>query len=60
MARQDGRAPDAVRPTTMTPDFTIHAEGAVLIEVGRTKGICTASVEERVGCQPVATHPGGN
>jgi ribonuclease PH len=48
MARQDGRAPDAVRPTTITPDFTIHAEGAVLIEVGRTKVICTASVEERV------------
>jgi ribonuclease PH len=37
-----------VRPTTITPDFTIHAEGAVLIEVGRTKVICTASVEERV------------
>ncbi|HWB29241.1 MAG TPA: ribonuclease PH [Vicinamibacterales bacterium] len=48
MARQDGRAPDAVRPTTITPDFTIHAEGAVLIEVGRTKVICTASVEDRV------------
>jgi ribonuclease PH len=48
MARQDGRAPDAVRPTTITPDFTMHAEGAVLIEVGRTKVICTASVEERV------------
>jgi ribonuclease PH len=48
MARQDGRAPDAVRPTRLTPDFTMHAEGAVLIEVGRTKVICTASVEERV------------
>jgi ribonuclease PH len=48
MARTDGRATDAVRPTRLTPDFTMHAEGAVLIEVGRTKVICTASVEERV------------
>src|SRR5690242_7849453 len=48
MARQDGRPADAGRPTRITPDFTMHAEGAVLIEVGRTKVICTASVEERV------------
>jgi ribonuclease PH len=48
MARQDGRAADAARPATITPDFTMHAEGSVLIAVGRTKVICTASVEERV------------
>jgi ribonuclease PH len=48
MTRTDGRAPDAVRPTRLTTDFTMHAEGAVLIEVGRTKVICTASVEDRV------------
>ena len=48
MTRTDGRPADAVRPTRITPDFTIHAEGCVLIEVGRTKVICTASVEERV------------
>jgi ribonuclease PH len=48
MSRLDGRAPDAIRPTRLTPDFTIHAEGSVLIEVGRTRVICTASVEERV------------
>ena len=48
MTRQDGRLADAVRPTRMTPDFTMHAEGSVLIEVGRTKVICTASIEERV------------
>jgi ribonuclease PH len=48
MARQDGRPTDVVRPTQITSDFTIHAEGAVLIEVGRTKVICTASVEDRV------------
>jgi ribonuclease PH len=48
MARLDGRAPDAIRPTRITTDFTMHAEGSVLIEVGRTRVICTASVEERV------------
>jgi ribonuclease PH len=47
MTRQDDRAADAVRPTRITPDFTVHAEGSVLIEVGRTRVICTASVEER-------------
>ena len=48
MPRLDGRTADAPRPTKITPDFTVHAEGSVLIEVGRTKVICTASVEERV------------
>jgi ribonuclease PH len=48
MIRLDGRTADAVRPTRMTADFTVHAEGSVLIEVGRTKVICTASVEDRV------------
>jgi len=48
MPRIDGRAPDAVRDTRLTPDFTIHAEGSILIEVGRTRVICTASVEDRV------------
>jgi ribonuclease PH len=48
MTRQDGRTTDAVRPTRITPDFTVHAEGSVLIEVGKTRVICTASVEERV------------
>jgi len=48
MPRLDGRAPDALRPTHLTSDFTIHAEGSVLIEVGRTRVICTASIEERV------------
>jgi ribonuclease PH len=48
MPRLDGRLPDAVRPIRLTPNFTMHAEGSVLIEVGRTKVICTASVEDRV------------
>ena len=48
MTRLDGRTADAVRPTRITPDYLVHAEGSVLIEVGRTRVICTASVEDRV------------
>ncbi len=48
MTRQDGRTADAVRDTRLTSNFTIHAEGSILIEVGRTRVICTASVEDRV------------
>src|SRR5438874_5769369 len=48
MTRTDGRSSSQLRPTTITPGFLAHAEGSVLIEVGRTKVICTASVEERV------------
>jgi ribonuclease PH len=48
MTRQYDRAPDELRPTTITPNFLLHAEGSVLIEVGRTRVICTASLEERV------------
>src|SRR3954469_5221321 len=48
MTRSDGRAPGQLRPTKMTPSFTMHAEGSVLIESGRTRVICTASVEDRV------------
>ena len=48
MIRNDGRSPSDPRPTTITPGFLAHAEGSVLIEDGRTKVICTASVEDRV------------
>ena len=48
MTRTDGRQPDQLRPTRMTPAFTMHAEGSVLVEAGRTRVICTASVEDRV------------
>ena len=48
MTRSDGRAYAQLRPTKMTPSFTMHAEGSVLIESGRTRVICTASVEDRV------------
>ncbi|HZB26224.1 MAG TPA: ribonuclease PH, partial [Vicinamibacterales bacterium] len=48
MTRSDGRAPADARPASLTANFLMHAEGSVLIEVGRTRVICAASVEERV------------
>ncbi len=48
MARSDNRQPAQLRDTRLTPHYLIHAEGSVLVEVGRTKVICTASVEDRV------------
>jgi ribonuclease PH len=48
MTRRDGRAPGDLRPVRLTRQFVRHAEGSVLIEVGDTRVICTASVEERV------------
>src|SRR3989442_10694552 len=48
MPRPDGRAPDQLRPTTVTRDFLLHPEGSVLVEFGATKVICTASVEDKV------------
>jgi ribonuclease PH len=48
MTRTDGRAAAELRPTTITPGFSMHAEGSVLVEAGRTRVICTASVEDRV------------
>jgi ribonuclease PH len=46
--RSDNRATDQLRPVTITPDFISTAEGSVLIEVGNTRVICTASIEETV------------
>ena len=46
--RSDKRAPNELRETTITPHYLPHAEGSVLIEAGRTRVICTASVEDRV------------
>jgi len=48
MPRLDNRAADAIRLTRLTPHFIKHAEGSVLVEVGDTRVVCTASVEERV------------
>jgi ribonuclease PH len=46
--RIDGRAFDQLRETKITPNFLPHAEGSALIEVGGTKVICAATVEEKV------------
>lgn len=46
--RSDNRSPDQLRPVKITPEFITTAEGSVLIEVGNTRVICTASIEESV------------
>jgi ribonuclease PH len=46
--RPDGRAVDQIRNTKITPNISPYAEGSALVEVGGTKVICTATVEERV------------
>jgi ribonuclease PH len=48
MKRSDGRGSQTLRPVKITRNYLKHAEGSVLIEMGDTKVICTASVEERV------------
>jgi ribonuclease PH len=48
LLRADGRHKDQLRPVKITRNFIKHAEGSVLIEMGDTKVICTASVEEKV------------
>jgi ribonuclease PH len=46
--RSDHRPANQLRETKLTPDYLDHAEGSVFIEAGRTRVICTASVEDRV------------
>ena len=46
--RQDGRAFDQLRKTVITPNYIKNADGSVLIEVGDTRVICTASLEDKV------------
>jgi len=46
--RPAGRAANALRPIQLTPDFTLMAEGCVLIEVGQTRVLCNVSVEQGV------------
>ncbi len=48
MKRSDGRKPESLRPVKIIRNYLKHAEGSVLIEMGETKVICTASLEERV------------
>ncbi|QDX26505.1 ribonuclease PH [Sphingomonas suaedae] len=74
--RPSGRAPDQMRAISIEPNFTIHAEGSVMVSFGNTKVLVTASVEERLppwlrgkgegwvtaeyGMLPRATHTRGN
>ena len=46
--RTDGRAADELRAVKITPGFLPYAEGSVLIEMGQTRVICSASIEDRV------------
>ncbi|MBM3787173.1 MAG: ribonuclease PH [Acidobacteria bacterium] len=46
--RLDGRRPDEMRPLRVEPDFQLTAEGSVLISVGHTRVLCSASVEDAV------------
>jgi ribonuclease PH len=46
--RTDGRASDELRPARITPGFLPYAEGSVLIEMGNTRVVCSASLEDRV------------
>ena len=46
--RSDQRPANQLRETSITPDYLEHAEGSVMIESGRTRVICSASVEDRV------------
>jgi len=46
--RSDGRKTDELRPVSFERDFTVFAPGSVLVSMGRTRVLCTASIEERV------------
>lgn len=48
MARPDGREPAQMRPVRITPDYSPFAEGSALIEIGRTRVLCTATVEQEL------------
>ena len=56
--RFDGRAFDQLRPVKITPDYLMYPEGAVLIEMGNTKVICTASMEEKTAAHLRGTGQG--
>src|SRR5436309_10202395 len=47
-ARTDGRRADELREVRITPGFMPYAEGSALIELGRTRVVCTATLEDRV------------
>jgi len=54
--RADGRSPLELRPVRITPGYLSHADGSVLIEMGTTKVLCVASLEE--GVPPFLKHSG--
>jgi ribonuclease PH len=54
--RHDGRAADALRPIKLTPGFLKHPPGSVLIEMGETRVLCTATVEDKT---PAFLHGSG-
>jgi ribonuclease PH len=54
--RTDGRAVDELRPVRITPGYMPYAEGSVLIEMGQTRVVCSASLEDRV--PPFLRHTG--
>lgn len=48
MARIDGRKPDELRKISITRNYLPHAEGSVFLELGKTRVICTASIEQKI------------
>src|ERR671916_3237543 len=48
MGMREGRRPDELRPLELAPDFVEQADGSVLVSLGRTRVLCTATVEEGV------------
>lgn len=50
--RSDGRERDRIRPVKITNNYLMSPQGSVLIEMGNTKVICTATVEEHDGPSP--------
>ena len=48
MSRPDGRTPDQLRPISFQRDFTEMSAGSVLVSFGRTRVLCTASIDEDV------------
>ena len=58
MTRPDGRAADQLRPVTITRGWLDHAEGSVLVEFGRTRVLCTASVHRGRAALAQGLRPG--
>lgn len=59
MTRKNGRQPEQLRPITFTRSFTDQAPGSVLAECGRTRVLCTVSVQDQVPQWMYGKQPGG-